>query len=64
MASASFCVKNIFAVLLYMSHQSAKINFPLQIGLGVWLGFRTYYYFLKSDEDFTSYEFMLRFKIF
>ena len=44
-AYASFCVKNIFAVVhLYMSHQSAKIGFPVQTGLGVWLGFRTYYF--------------------
>ena len=59
MAYASFCVKNIFAVHLYMSHETAKISFPVQIGLGVWLGFKTYYYFFKSDEDLTSFEFML-----
>ena len=63
MAYASFCVKNIFAVVhLYMSHQSAKIGFPVQTGLGVWLGFKTYYFF-KSDEDLTSSELMLRFEI-
>ena len=63
MASVSFCVKIIFAVHLHMSHQSAKVSFTVQTGLGVWLGFRTYYYFLKSDEDLTSFEFMLRFEI-
>ena len=63
MAYASFCVKNVFPVHLYMSHEFAKISFPVQTGLGVWLGFRTYNYFFKSDEDLTSFEFMLRFEI-
>ena len=44
---------------LHMSHQSAKLSFPVQTGLGAWLGFRTYYYIFKSEEDLTSFEFML-----
>ena len=64
MAYASFCVENIFAVHLHMSHQSAKINFPVSTGLGVWLGFGIYYYFFKSNEDLmTSFEFIIRFEI-
>ena len=54
MACASFCVKNIFAIHLYMSNQFAKISFPVQTGLGIWLSFRTYYYIFKSEEDLTS----------
>ena len=46
-----------------MSHQSAKISFPVQTGLGVLLGFGTYYYIFKSEKDFTSFEFILRFEI-
>ena len=63
MACASFCVKNIFAIHLYMSNQFAKISFPVQTGLGIWLSFRTYYYIFKSEEDLTSFAFMLRSEI-
>ena len=62
MGYASFCVENIFAVHLYMFHESTITNFPVQTGL--WgLGFRAYYYFFKSDEDLTSFEFIIRFEI-
>ena len=63
MACASFCVKNIFAIHIYMSNQFAKISFPVQTGLGIWLRFRTYYYIFKSEEDLTSSAFMLRSEI-